>query len=102
MPQPTFVPMFTFGLDLGEMNDYTALAIVKDCPAEIFAPASTAIPAHVELVHLDRPKLGTPYTRIASGVRARITMGTFAGRSELVVDATGVGRAVELYLCLWF
>ena len=92
-------PRFTFGLDIGgsgggEKNDYTARAIIESVGADYFAPASVAIPAHLHLIDLGQPPLGTPYTKVASDMRKLFTTGTYAGKSELVVDATGVGRAV--------
>ena len=82
------------GLDLGQAADYTALAVLE-VPTEIEAGAA---PRRLRLRHLERYPLRTPYTRIAEGVaglvgRLRdVSMGREA--PELLVDNTGVGRAV--------
>lgn len=72
---------FFIGLDLGQVQDYTAIAVVEYLGNQY----------HVR--HLERLKLGTPYPEVADHVSSLI------GRlkdstSRLVVDATGVGKPV--------
>ena len=87
-------PMFYFGLDLGQMSDSTALAIVQYHEPDYFVPASQYVGELLELRHIEKAPLGTAYDRIVAGVRARMSQPAFLGRSELVIDAGGVGRAV--------
>jgi len=72
------------GLDLGQVQDYTALAVLEWLPNEY----SYAVR------HLRRFPLGTPYPRICDEVRALVLRPPLVGRVQLVVDATGVGRPV--------
>jgi len=89
------------GLDLGQANDYTAIAVVEE--AKLGERGES--PLHVR--HLERPPLGTYYPeqvayvkelvespelleeRLDYGLRKVVTI-----PPELVVDATGVGRPV--------
>jgi hypothetical protein len=94
--------MFYVGLDLGQSADYTALAVIEDA-----SDAASRKPTALHLRHLERYPLRTPYTEQADRVKA--LMGTrelvaetrypwdpqvYHRWPELVVDATGVGRAV--------
>jgi hypothetical protein len=78
------------GLDLGQTTDFSALAVLER-PAE--ADPSGAEPVYA-LRHLQRFALGTPYTAIVASVAALMAGPPFAGETRLVVDQTGVGRAV--------
>jgi hypothetical protein len=79
------MPLYTVGLDLGQVSDPTALAVLEhrwdegepafDCP------------------HLRRWPLGTPYPDIVRDV-AGVLRTPALGGAALVVDGTGVGRAV--------
>lgn len=72
---------FYAGLDLGQAQDYTALAIVEK--------TQDAMEYHVR--HLERFPLGTTYTdqvQRVIGIMQRIPGTT------LIIDQTGVGRAV--------
>jgi hypothetical protein len=78
---------YVLGLDLGQTNDFTALAIL----GQAVLPGDTE--CTYALRHLHRFPLGTPYTEIVSAVGAIAGRKTLAG-SPLVVDQTGVGRPV--------
>ena len=92
---------FYVGLDLGQSNDYTALAVV-----EKIEPERGAGDPDLHLRHLERYPLRTPYpdmvARVAVLVRdPQLTLARrdWSGRDileepELLVDATGVGRPV--------
>ena len=71
---------FVLGVDLGQAQDFTAIAVV-----EVDSP-------QLGLRHLERLPLGTPYPsaveRVSGLARA------LPGRSALVVDAGGPGRPV--------
>ncbi len=66
----------TIGVDLGQANDPTAIAIAEDG-------------RHIR--HLERVALGTPYPQVIN--RVRVLHDALPG-CRLVVDRTGVGRAV--------
>ena len=73
---------FIVGLDLGQAQDFTALAVVE-CVGEDY---------HVR--HLERLRLGTPYPAIVEHVFGLLAREPLRGNSALVVDATGVGAPV--------
>jgi hypothetical protein len=96
-------PDFTLGLDLGQQNDYTAL-----CCLQRRDPDAAGEPDIYDLTHLERWR-GEPYTatpgrveRVMQAIRAQHTptkprpglSRIYPPSIELVVDATGVGRAV--------
>ena len=84
-------PDYFLGLDLGQTRDFTALAVLERQPP---ADAGTAVePPEYALRHLHRFPLGTPYTEIVPAVAALTRAGPLA-ESPVVVDQTGVGRAV--------
>jgi hypothetical protein len=72
---------FHVGLDLGQANDYTAVAVVEEAGEDL----------HVR--HLERFR-HTLYPDVAGRVEALMDSPELAGNSELVIDATGVGPAV--------
>jgi hypothetical protein len=78
---------FYIGLDLGQMQDYTALVIIE----RIGGDEKEKPEYHVRKV--ERFKLGTPYPAIVTRIEEIMAKKTMKG-SVLVVDATGVGRAV--------
>lgn len=72
---------FYAGLDLGQAQDYTALAIVE----------KTQIALGYHIRHLERFPLGTTYT---DQVQRVIRVMQRIPDTPLVIDQTGVGRAV--------
>jgi hypothetical protein len=100
---------FYVGLDLGQAADYTALAVVQSVAER--DPENGRIEKYLHLRHLERYELGTPYPEIADKVavlmrdeklspneydptRHRV----FRKEPEVIVDDTGVGRAVADFL----
>jgi len=86
-PQRYFV-----GLDLGQASDFTALAVLE----QTFVPDPDKPGAHLRHYacrHLERLALGTAYTAVSARLRVLVNTGSLRG-STLVVDQTGVGRAV--------
>jgi hypothetical protein len=79
---------YILGLDLGQTKDFTALAVLE-CQA---AETSTEKPEYA-LRHLRRFPLGTPYTEVVPAVATLVRSGPLA-ESPVIVDQTGVGRAV--------
>ena len=101
---------YYLGLDLGQMQDYTALTILQRIPAP--APPQSPAPAirglgspprptppaqalGYHLRHAERLPLGTPYTEIAARVASvQKTPPLASARVAVVVDTTGVGLPV--------
>ncbi len=71
--------MIVIGADLGQAQDPTALAV-----AEVHTP-------EIHVRHLERLPLGTPYPKVVERIAGLVDK---LPGAELVVDATGVGRAV--------
>ncbi len=105
--------MYIVGLDLGQAQDYTAVAVVQRVPrpatqhdpeprriawstssgAVGYAQPKRKHAYHVG--HLERYPLGTRYPAIVTHVRDLLRTGPLlAGDTKLVLDHTGVGRAV--------
>jgi hypothetical protein len=78
---------FFVGLDLGQAQDFTALAVLERPLVEGSEESSYA------LRHLVRWPLGTPYTAIVPAVARLVAAAPLSG-SDLVADQTGVGRAL--------
>src|SRR5262249_15051200 len=78
---------FFVGLDLGQAQDFTALAVLERPPND--GPEG---PVYA-LRHLVRWPLGTPYTAIVPAVARIVSAAPLCG-CDLVADQTGVGRAL--------
>ncbi len=76
------MPEFYIGLDLGQAQDYTALAVIE------------RVRDDYQGRHLERFRLGTTYPAIVQRVTEIVSAEPLAGQAWLVVDATGVGRPV--------
>src|SRR6516162_8054568 len=84
-------PDYFLGLDLGQTRDFTALAVLERSPP---TDADTTVEqSEYAQRHLHRFPLGTPYTQIVPAVATLVRSGPLA-ESPVVVDQTGVGRAV--------
>jgi len=78
------------GLDLGQLQDYTALCVVEQTWR-----AEDGIVEDFQVGYIWRPNKGTPYARIVESVRTLVNQPTMRDRClALCVDATGVGRPV--------
>ncbi len=71
---------YTVGVDLGQVADYTAVAVLEEGPSR-----------HYALRHLDRLR-NLPYPQVVSRIRGLVRR--LPGTPTLAVDATGVGRPV--------
>src|SRR5262249_43182914 len=81
-----FDERYVIGCDLGQSHDPTAVAIVRrldDGPRPIF-----------QVGHLERLPLNTSYLQIVSHVMRQMARPPLAGKSELVIDHSSVGRTV--------
>jgi hypothetical protein len=75
------------GLDLGQKQDPSAIAVVER------RSENGKVPWYA-VRGVQRLPLGTPYPKVVERVRAVLECYELAGRSSLVVDATGVGAPV--------
>ena len=82
-------PDYIIGLDIGQAQDHTALAVLERPERE---PYNRDKPIY-SLRHLVRFPLNTPYTTIVPAV-AKLTSAPPLKGSPLVIDHTGVGRAL--------
>jgi hypothetical protein len=80
------------GLDLGQAQDFTALAVLERPLVCRGDPRALRRPAYA-LRHLRRFPLGTPYPEVIEAVVRLLRTPPLAG-TVLGVDQTGVGRAV--------
>src|SRR3954447_22387189 len=88
--------LFVAGLDLGQKQDYTAIAVIERCRT-VYAARDPVTYDFVQekrytLTHVERLPLGTPYPRVVDHVRE--VLQRTGGDPSLVVDATGVGQPV--------
>src|SRR5215831_14216330 len=88
---------YLVGLDLGQVRDPTALAVLER--AELKGEFDGMVFAWRKEVawrlrYLERVKLGTAYPEIVERVRELTRSKALEGRTEVVADATGVGRPV--------
>jgi len=101
-------PVMLIGVDLGQQRDYTAISVTERVGVETgkqvkeerynsslenysMAPVPE-VAAEYRVRHLERPPLGTPYTKVVGRVVELVKK--IGGEPALVVDATGVGRPV--------
>ncbi|MCK9571249.1 hypothetical protein M0R72_20035 [Candidatus Pacearchaeota archaeon] len=84
------VKRFAIGLDIGQAQDYTAIAIIKQIQEND--------DYHYELNYLERVPLGTTYAAIVDYVTNLAESSQLKANGidtpEMVVDATGCGRPV--------
>lgn len=76
-------PSYYIGVDLGQTNDFTAVAVVARTPGV----DGLALP------HLQRFPLHQPYPDMIGTIR-KLAMSPALDRAPLIVDQTGVGRPV--------
>lgn len=86
--------MFLMGVDLGQAQDYTALCVVQRVPVAVPGPRPRT-EHHYHLRYLERVALGTTYPAIVTRVLTLLGTAPLSWQgTPLVVDRTGVGRAV--------
>lgn len=81
------------GLELGQAQDYTALAVLEPPRVERGRPPELRRPAYA-LRHLHRFPLGTQYPEVVRQVPALLRTHPPLSGCTFAVDQTGVGRAV--------
>src|ERR1051325_7022919 len=94
---------YIVGVDLGQVQDYTALCILEHVwgvdAIEWQTLTIRSLPdekVRYNILHLERIPLGTPYPEQMELIKERIeALPDYAKEKEiLAVDATGVGKAV--------
>ncbi len=93
--------LYYVGCDLGEAQDYSTLCILERTvriDPEKHGPAGHEPQAYYGCRHLERFELGTPYPVISERLRIMFANPDLALRGKLLVDETGVGKAVVEYL----
>lgn len=93
--------VYTVGLDLGQSQDFSALAVVEHVWAlPPGVSVETRFTSDVNWHHefhvraLKRWPLGTSYVSVAEDVSSLMTSADLRDCATLIYDATGVGRAV--------
>ncbi len=97
--------MFTIGADLGQSQDYTALTVLETVVIDgnippLFTNPNKPFDKKPEpdhffaLRHLERLSLGMPYPAQVSKIAELYTKVSMMGKTNMVIDGTGVGRAV--------
>jgi hypothetical protein len=81
---------YYLGCDLGQSQDPTALAVVRRVDDSAGDPGKSIF----QVGHLERLPLGTPYNGVVRYVAGRLGAPRLRGKSELIIDFTGVGRPV--------
>jgi hypothetical protein len=81
-------PKFIAGLDVGQVQDPSALTVLERQMRLLYG----ALEPYFFCRHLERIPLRTPYPKMVHGVRERLDC--LGQHCLLVIDATGVGRAV--------
>lgn len=86
------------GLDLGQSEDYSALVVADvDQIPDPEPPLPGCLPVKLnrfQVRHISRWPLLTPYTKIVKDLKEWFTISPFWHNATLVIDGTGVGRAV--------
>jgi hypothetical protein len=98
---------FFVGVDLGQARDYSAIVIVElveivtEAPPPkrrrnflhyVPTPQAPTIEKRYHVTHVERPRLGTSYPAIVR--RVAHLLEEIGEPAELIIDGTGVGRAV--------
>ena len=88
-------PDYFIGLDLGQKQDFTAIAVVerRDSGPTHFLSSYRLLTTY-GLRYLERIPLGTPYPRVVERIGRLTRLPEIRQRCTLVVDATGVGAPV--------
>lgn len=86
--------MLYVGLDLGQRQDYSALAVVERFDPRRIQEEGAAGRETLVIRHLERMALGTPYVEVTRRVAEVMGRPAMERAQRLVVDATGVGMPV--------
>src|ERR1700733_1365100 len=92
LSKPTAVraERYVVGVDLGQSHDPTAISCVRRLDADDGDPSRSIY----QVGHLERLPLGTPYPRMVRYAVGMLGSPRLRGKSELVIDYTGVGKPI--------
>src|SRR5258708_37659772 len=87
---------YVLSADLGQSADPTALSVIEHCHAfrEYARGGSDQVEDTFDVRHLQRLPLGLSYPSVVQEVAMLLARPPLVGNCELVIDETGVGRAV--------
>jgi len=87
---------FVLAADLGQSSDPTAIAVLEHRRSwrEHIQGSRVQIEERFDVRHLARLPLGLSYPAVVQEVGTMLVRPPLAGQCELVIDETGVGRAV--------
>lgn len=87
---------FYLAADLGQANDYTAVCLLRDCRVPIYGSSTRQVlgPRERVIVYADRFR-GVSYVDVLGHLLELMNKPAVAGRVELTIDATGLGRVVH-------
>jgi hypothetical protein len=113
LPAPVFLPRsvrYVVGLDLGQSSDPTAIAVIQhtkgvlDAGTELerhcgLSTVKQTPAEHFDVRHLERLPLGTSYPAVVQHIKDLLSRPPLCGHdsikpAQLVIDESGVGRAV--------
>jgi Terminase RNaseH-like domain len=77
---------FLVGVDLGQMQDYTAVVVVE--------PQGRGAGRAYHVRHIERMPLGTSYVRVVERIRELVSKLRRSGYPIVAADATGVGAGI--------
>ena len=81
--------------DLGQANDFTAVAVIKDEALPIVDDSKVIVgPRQRSIVYADRFR-GVSYVDVCDHLIRLRNAPPFGGKSELVIDGTSIGRVVS-------
>ena len=100
---------FVLGLDLGQVRDYTAVAIAErvsifegEIDQNFFGEVVERTRDEFHVGYLHRLSLGTPYPQVIDFVSELVARPELRGQIVIAIDATGVGRAVvDMFIEAW-
>lgn len=95
---------YFFAVDLGTMQDYTAISIIERTPRKIISNqlpdsqrAKDEKPKYAAVYimrHLERLPLGMDYPTIVDKIKGMMTHERLSRQTALIVDATGAGTPI--------
>lgn len=100
---------YIIGVDIGQSVDNTAIAVLKHKPfykeiesrpgTRMMQAEQVRVLHNYDLVSLEKVELGTPYPKVVDRLAQYWNNPKMIGDVEMVVDVTGIGRAIYDYLC---
>lgn len=90
-------PRFFIGVDLGQRQDHSAIAVVEKIEKKGARDPATyghKLETELRVKALERIPLGTPYPDVVAMVKKVVKSPEIAGECLVAVDATGVGGPV--------